>query len=71
MTLGYQGRGHYHGGNGLGWVAPGTYFYVDDLWHLVLITDLVYDLDGQGHSVNELEWVGARHLYLNFDDTRF
>ena len=23
---------------------------------------------GQGHGGNELGWVGARHLYLNFDD---
>ena len=25
---------------------------------------------GQGHGGNELEWVGARHLYLNLDDPR-
>ena len=26
---------------------------------------------GQGHGGNDLRWVGARHLYLNFDDPRF
>ena len=25
---------------------------------------------GQGHGGNDLGWVGARHLYLNFDDPR-
>ena len=25
---------------------------------------------GGGHGVNDLEWVGVRHLYLNFDDPR-
>ena len=25
---------------------------------------------GQGDGGNNLEWVGARHLYLNFDDPR-
>ena len=25
---------------------------------------------GQGHGGNNLGWVGARHLYLNFDDPR-
>ena len=25
---------------------------------------------GQGHVWNDLGWVGARHLYLNFDDPR-
>ena len=25
---------------------------------------------GQGHGGNELGWVGARHLYLNFDFPR-
>ena len=25
---------------------------------------------GQGHGGNDLGWVGARHLYLNFDDSR-
>ena len=25
---------------------------------------------GQGHGGNDLRWVGARHLYLNFYDSR-
>ena len=25
---------------------------------------------GQGHGANELGWVGARHLYPNFNDPR-
>ena len=26
---------------------------------------------GQGHGGNDLRWVRARYLYLNFDDPRF
>ena len=31
---------------------------------------MILGSQGQGHGGNDLGWVGARHLYLNFDDPR-
>ena len=31
---------------------------------------MTFGSQGEGHGGNDIEWVGAKHLYLNFDDPR-
>ena len=31
---------------------------------------MTFGSQGEGHGGNDIEWVGTKHLYLNFDDPR-